>query len=90
MTHRTSKYTRLARPLILDWAGTSDKADGRWITRTVAAGTSVKKYLCPGCNQMLAPGVAHLVVWPEEPPVGSSSGVEHRRHWHTTCWQRRR
>ena len=90
MTRSSSKHTRPARPLNIDWAGTSDKVDGRWITRTIAVGASAKAYVCPGCNQAIAAGQAHLVVWPEQPPVGSSSGVEHRRHWHTACWQRRR
>jgi len=90
MTHRSNKYTRPARPLVVEWAGTSDKIDGRWITRTIAKDASIKPYICPGCNQTIAAGVAHLVAWPEVPPLGSSSGVEHRHHWHTACWQRRR
>ncbi|MCL2653369.1 MAG: hypothetical protein FWD63_06240 [Propionibacteriaceae bacterium] len=90
MPRRPNKHTRPARPLVIEWAGTSNKSDGRWITRTIADGGSTKPYVCPGCNQTIQPGVAHLVVWPETPPLGSSSGVEHRRHWHTACWQRRR
>jgi len=90
VSRRPNKYARPARPLIAEWAGTSDKADGRWITRTIGPDASVKSYICPGCNQPIAVGQAHLVVWPEQPPLGSSSGVEHRRHWHTACWQRRR
>jgi len=89
VSHRKNKHAQPARPLLVEWAGTSDKRDGVWITRSVAEGTSTKAYVCPGCNQTLAPGSAHLVVWPSEPPIGSNSGVEHRRHWHTACWRRR-
>jgi len=40
-----------------------------------------KEYLCPGCNQTISAGVAHLVVWQDEEP-------DLRRHWHTPCWRR--
>ena len=45
-----------------------------------------KRYLCPGCEGMIEPGVGHLVVVPEDAP-------DLRRHWHHGCWhleQRRR
>jgi hypothetical protein len=41
-----------------------------------------KPYLCPGCNQEITPGTAHLVVVPRDAP-------DQRRHWHTPCWQLR-
>ena len=41
-----------------------------------------KHYLCPGCNQGIAPGVGHLVVVPSVDP-----GL--RRHWHHGCWAHR-
>lgn len=42
--------------------------------------TGDRMYRCPGCDHEIRPGVAHLVVMPE-------GSVEHRRHWHTGCWQ---
>jgi hypothetical protein len=42
-----------------------------------------KQYLCPGCQQDILPGIAHLVVVPLEAP-------DLRRHWHRPCWQKRR
>lgn len=47
-----------------------------------------KRYLCPGCEAAIEPGVGHLVVVPELYP-------DLRRHWHRGCWfketrQRRR
>lgn len=41
-----------------------------------------KTYVCPGCNQDIAPGVGHLVVVPYEAP-------DLRRHWHHACWANR-
>ena len=43
--------------------------------------TSEKAYRCPGCQQLVRPGVQHLVVVEED-------DVEGRRHWHTECWRR--
>jgi hypothetical protein len=90
VTRRTNKYTRPARPLRTEWAGSSQKSDGNWITRSVDADHATKTYRCPGCNQEIKPGTPHIVVWPHTPPIGSTSGVEHRRHWHTGCWNARR
>ena len=35
------------------------------------------------------PGTPHVVAWPDTPGLLSQSAVEERRHWHTSCWQRR-
>ncbi len=48
------------------------------------AGSSSRPYRCPGCDQLLASGVGHLVAWPAEDLDASD-----RRHWHTACWQAR-
>ncbi len=50
----------------------------------IAASTANKTYLCPGCNQTIVPGTAHVVAWPVE-----HGGGEDRRHWHTGCWRGR-
>lgn len=90
MARRPSKHLRPPRPLSSSFARTDTKNDGRWVVQGVSVDSAVKPYLCPGCNQTVAVGVAHLVVWPHEPGVGSSSAVADRRHWHTPCWNRRR
>lgn len=41
-----------------------------------------KRYLCPGCQQDIPPGLGHLVVVPSGDPEG-------RRHWHHGCWEHR-
>jgi hypothetical protein len=59
-----------------------------YLVRAVRAGGSTKDYRCPGCHQLVRSGTAHVVAWPETPPLGSQSGIEVRRHWHTFCWER--
>jgi len=89
VARRTDKHARAHRPLRLTGAAVQ-RGDGAFVTRTVPAGTSVKAYTCPGCHRPIAPGLAHLVAWPAVPPLGSSTTIEHRRHWHTACWSARR
>ncbi len=45
---------------------------------------AAKAYRCPGCDQEIVPGTAHVVAWPAQTP-----GPAERRHWHNACWQRR-
>ena len=58
--------------------------DGDWVTRLVPGSASAKTYRCPGCDQEIPPGTAHLVAWPAH-----SRDAADRRHWHNPCWQRR-
>jgi hypothetical protein len=58
--------------------------DGDWIVRQIPGAATTKAYRCPGCDQEIPPGTAHVVAWPAEAP-----GVEMRRHWHRACWERR-
>jgi hypothetical protein len=58
--------------------------DGDWVVRQVPGAAATKQYRCPGCDQEIRPGTAHVVVWSAEEP-----GPAERRHWHTACWQRR-
>ena len=69
---------RLGPPQVQDWP------DGAWVIRQVPGAAATKTYRCPGCDQEIRPGVAHVVVWPELAP-----GPAERRHWHGACWQRR-
>ncbi len=55
----------------------------RWRVRHLTGEGSTKVYRCPGCDHEVRPGVAHVVVWPED------AGLEERRHWHTACWRAR-
>ncbi|WP_188588212.1 ATP/GTP-binding protein [Gordonia jinhuaensis] len=53
---------------------------------TIPGSRAKKVYMCPGCSNTIAVGVAHVVAW----PVDDFGGVDDRRHWHTGCWRGRR
>ena len=53
--------------------------------RQIGSTAATKYYICPGCNQNIPPGVAHVVAWPRD----TGRGADDRRHWHKHCWQRR-
>ncbi|MDR1712049.1 MAG: hypothetical protein LBR58_09405 [Propionibacteriaceae bacterium] len=89
MARRPSKHLRAPRPILDSFAATQVKADGRWLVNNMSADRAVKPYICPGCQQTIPRGQAHLVAWPVEPSIGSTSPVAERRHWHTACWNRR-
>jgi hypothetical protein len=60
-------------------------SDGEWMVRTIPGGAAGKAYRCPGCDQEIRPGMAHVVAWPAD-----GRGDEgDRRHWHTGCWRAR-
>jgi len=69
---------RLGPPQTQEWP------DGEWVVRQVPGAAATKTYRCPGCDQEIRPGAAHVVVWPAQTP-----GPDERRHWHNSCWQRR-
>lgn len=90
MARRRNKYQRPFKALAITSEQTSTtKVDGRWVTRWIRDGRSEKNYLCPGCNRQIPVGAAHVVAWPYTPPIGASSGLDYRRHWHRACWERR-
>ncbi|MDR1214092.1 MAG: hypothetical protein LBK54_08445 [Propionibacteriaceae bacterium] len=89
MARRISKHLAPPRPLSSSHASAQTKADGRWVVRTMAGGRALKDYRCPGCDQVIGAGTAHLVVWPDQPSLGAERAVDDRRHWHTACWSRR-
>jgi hypothetical protein len=57
--------------------------DGDWVVRGVPGSAATKPYRCPGCDQEIGAGVAHVVVWPTD------GEVTDRRHWHSGCWRAR-
>jgi hypothetical protein len=59
--------------------------DGDWLVRAIPGDASAKTYRCPGCDQEITPGVAHVVAWPDD----ERGDVTNRRHWHTSCWRSR-
>lgn len=67
----------------------SESGPGSRAYQVQAVGPAAKTYACPGCNQTIAIGTPHTVVWAEDSLLGWDSGVETRRHWHKSCWERR-
>lgn len=59
--------------------------DGDWQVRAIPGSAAAKTYRCPGCDQEIRPGVAHLVVWPAD----ERGDLTDRRHWHNGCWRAR-
>lgn len=88
-SRRRSKHARPHRPLGGHHPVAQTRSDGEWLVRGVPAGSSTKPYRCPGCDQLVPVGAAHVVVWPRVASLGSPSAIEERRHWHRACWDRR-
>jgi hypothetical protein len=61
-----------------DWRGET------YAVRPVPGMSATKPYRCPGCDQLVAIGTPHVVVWRAD-----DLGAENRRHWHTACWAAR-
>ncbi len=55
-----------------------------YAVRSISGQAAGKAYRCPGCDQEIRPGVAHLVCWPAD-----DLGADDRRHWHSACWAAR-
>jgi hypothetical protein len=82
---RNRHHSSPARPVSLHGAETvRDCTDGVWMFRAVSASAAAKPYRCPGCNQTVPVGVAHIVAW----PCDDRGGTADRRHWHSGCWRR--
>ncbi|GAA5083495.1 hypothetical protein HNP84_007756 [Thermocatellispora tengchongensis] len=58
--------------------------DGEWRVRTLSGAGAARPYRCPGCDQVIRPGLPHIVSWPNW-----AGGEQERRHWHTACWRKR-
>ena len=74
----------LTRALIA-FKHTESKRDGLWNVQPLSASNATKVYRCPGCQQTIPPGVAHIVAWPAD----GRGDLTDRRHWHSGCWKAR-
>lgn len=61
--------------------------DGEWTVQQVRGGD--RAYRCPGCDQLIAPGTAHVAAWRADAVWGDDAALDSRRHWHTACWAAR-
>jgi len=66
---------------------TESGPDGDWTVQQV--GASDRPYRCPGCDQLVLPGTAHVVAWASDGLFGPDAALADRRHWHTACWSAR-
>lgn len=66
-----------------EWEDTGPDGFTAYTVQTIPAQRARKNYRCPGCDQVIAVGIAHVVAWPRE------ESVEQRRHWHRGCWNGR-
>jgi hypothetical protein len=82
MARRNRRRVEDARPLSAGYS--SRRREGDFIVQSVPGSQATKRYVCPGCNQHIAVGVAHLVAWSD------LDGPDGRRHWHTPCFARLR
>ncbi|MFB9319499.1 hypothetical protein ACFF2X_18765 [Cryptosporangium minutisporangium] len=67
-----------------------DTVEDGWVVRRLAGSSTGKTYRCPGCDQEVRGGTAHVVVWPEAGSWAGQASPDDRRHWHTPCWAARR
>lgn len=78
------------RPLRMDSLASMPRAvsrtDGEYQVQYLSQARKV--YLCPGCNQQINIGQAHVVAWRTDSLFGERSGLEQRRHWHRFCFER--
>lgn len=91
-SRRANKWSRPARELSTSMNGlrrTQEAPDGTWVVQDVKGNDSGKTYVCPGCNQELPAHTAHVVAWRSEDDFGYTTGLDHRRHWHTSCFNAR-
>ena len=46
--------------------------------RRITPGSAAKDYTCPGCGQMIRPGVEHLVAWRQDSLFGAETALAER------------
>jgi hypothetical protein len=73
--------------LLSGWRRTELRRGASWNVQPISALQAEKEYRCPGCDNPIDSGVAHLVVWRADGVLGEASDLAARRHWHTHCWK---
>lgn len=58
-----------------------------WTVQPIPEANALKEYVCPGCPNLILPGVAHVAVWRSDGVLGDERDLHDRRHWHTHCWR---
>jgi hypothetical protein len=73
--------------LMSGWRRTEHRRGSAWNVQPISAAQSVKVYVCPGCEQDILPGTAHIVAWRADGVLGDAADIASRRHWHLHCWK---
>lgn len=73
--------------LMSGWRRTEQRRGFAWNVQPISSAQAVKTYVCPGCEQEIDPGVAHVVAWRADGVLGDASDIAARRHWHVHCWK---
>lgn len=89
---RSNRRREEGEPLDLERAlagrlRTESHRDGVWNVQPQSAAAAVKVYVCPGCGQDIAVGLAHVVAWRADGILGEAGDLADRRHWHAHCWK---
>ena len=69
------------------WKRTETRRGREFAVQPVTAASAQKEYRCPGCDGVIPPGTAHLVVWQVDGVLGDAADLAARRHWHDHCWR---
>lgn len=85
--HARDEQERSFEALTAGWRRTETRRGIDWNVQPISAPQAQKEYACPGCSVMIAPGIAHLVVWRADGVLGDQADLAARRHWHTHCWR---
>ena len=79
VTARKSRRPKSATPAApLGPERVEEWPDGDWVVRPVPGAAAGKAYRCPGCDQELYPGTAHVVVWPTHAGVDRPAALAYR------------
>lgn len=73
--------------MLAGWKRTEIRRGQEWLVQPVTGAQAQKEYICPGCGQVISPGVAHLVAWRADGILGDEAALADRRHWHSRCWK---
>lgn len=72
--------------ILLGGLRTETRMGFTWNVQPMGAANALKAYRCPGCELLVEPGTAHVVVWRADSLFGDRA-VGDRRHWHAACWR---
>lgn len=73
--------------LLQGWKRTEVRRGVTWSVQPISAARAQKDYVCPGCGGTIDAGVAHVVAWRADGPLGDAADLAARRHWHLHCWK---